>query len=110
MTAAPTPPWLYLDIAAALLTAAAWITICVWFRYLPVLRSVKITAALVCVAAAASAVLPLLGAHARPALSLSHLIGGAAFLGFAAALTRTFRLAATRRPSPADSPPRRIQP
>lgn len=98
----PSPPWLYLEVAAAVLTVAAWLVMAgFWFTALPLTRWVRISGIVVCLSAAAATVLPAAGRHAAPWAAVNHLVGGAAFLGFAGALSVMFRqIAARRRTAP----------
>ena len=97
------PPWLYLDIGAVIVTAAAWILIAaIWLRALPLTRAVRATGILLLLAAAASTPF---NKAVGPLPSILRLIVAVAFLAFVLALGRQFQLAAARRRVPVEAPP-----
>lgn len=97
------PPWLYLEVAAVVLSAAAWILIAViWLRALPLTRAVRATGILLLVAAAVSTPF---NKAAGPLPSICRLLVAVAFLLFVLALGRQFQLAAARRRAPVEAPP-----
>lgn len=104
---APGPPWLYLEAAAGILVAGAWIAMsATWFGALPLTRAVRITGITVCLSAAAGTLLSFAGKAAAPVAAVNHLIGAAAFLAFVVALAGLFRRAAARnRPQVEEAPP-----
>lgn len=98
------PPWLYLDIAAVILSTVAWILIAaIWLRALPLTRAVRVTGT---VLLAAVAVSTLLGKGSGPLPTTGRLLAAAAFLLFVVALGRQFQQAAARRRrTPVEAPP-----
>lgn len=101
---APGPPWVYLEVAAAILSAAAWILIAaIWLRALPLTRAVRATGVLLLLSAAASTPF---SKSSGPLPSICRLLTAVAFLLFVLALGRQFQLAAARRRTPpVEAPP-----
>ena len=104
----PTPhgPWIYLEFAAAVLSAVTWLAIpALWLSALPMTRAARLTAVAVCVSAGLSMILALLGPRAAGAVAVNHVFGAAAFLAFVVTLGVVFRqVAVRRRASPPTGP------